>query len=82
MGPTKLVLDPILLYFEVAFVARIILSWYPKVRKAEGAAHSKSERMPPTSDACMCVRMCVYVGYSTSFHANKKYFRRGRFQVG
>lgn len=33
VGPTKLVLDPILLYFEVAFVARIILSWYPKVRK-------------------------------------------------
>lgn len=32
VGPTKLVLDPILLYFEVAFVARIILSWYPKVQ--------------------------------------------------
>eukprot|EP00752_Nemacystus_decipiens_P009475 g8471.t1 len=31
VGPTKLVLDPILLYFEVAFVARIILSWYPKL---------------------------------------------------
>lgn len=37
VGPTKLVLDPILLYFEVAFVARIILSWYPKVGKAVGA---------------------------------------------
>lgn len=37
VAPTKLVLDPILLYFEVAFVARIILSWYPKVRKAAGA---------------------------------------------
>ncbi|CAN0177289.1 unnamed protein product, partial [Hapterophycus canaliculatus] len=29
--PAKLVLDPVLLYFEVAFVARIILSWYPKL---------------------------------------------------
>ncbi|CAM9364070.1 unnamed protein product [Ascophyllum nodosum] len=27
--PTKLILDPILLFFELAFVARIILSWYP-----------------------------------------------------
>lgn len=33
VGPTKLILDPILLYFEVAFVARIILSWYPQVSK-------------------------------------------------
>lgn len=32
VGPTKLVLDPTLLYFEFAFVARIVLSWYPKVR--------------------------------------------------
>ncbi|CAM9395361.1 unnamed protein product, partial [Ectocarpus sp. 4 AP-2014] len=31
VGPTKLVLDPILLYFEFAFVARIVLSWYPKL---------------------------------------------------
>lgn len=29
VGPTKLVLDPLLLFFEFAFVARIILSWYP-----------------------------------------------------
>ncbi|CAM9468368.1 unnamed protein product [Ectocarpus sp. 6 AP-2014] len=31
VGPTKLVLDPALLYFEFAFVARIVLSWYPKL---------------------------------------------------
>lgn len=31
VGPTKLILDPILLYFEVAFIARIVLSWYPTV---------------------------------------------------
>ena len=31
VGPTKLVLDPLLLFFEFAFVARIILSWYPAV---------------------------------------------------
>lgn len=40
VGPTKLVLDPILLYFEVAFVARIILSWYPKVREARNLSVS------------------------------------------
>lgn len=32
VGPTKLVLDPLLLYFEFAFLARIVLSWYPSVR--------------------------------------------------
>lgn len=32
VGPTKLVLDPILLYFELAFIARIVFSWYPTVR--------------------------------------------------
>ncbi|CAN0124720.1 unnamed protein product [Discosporangium mesarthrocarpum] len=31
VGPTKLILDPILLFFEAAFIARIILSWYPAV---------------------------------------------------
>ncbi|CAB1120935.1 unnamed protein product [Ectocarpus sp. CCAP 1310/34] len=31
VGPTKLVLDPTLLFFEFAFVARIVLSWYPKL---------------------------------------------------
>lgn len=30
--PTKLILDTLLLYFEFAFVARIVLSWYPSVR--------------------------------------------------
>ena len=36
VGPTKLVLDPLLLFFEFAFVARIILSWYPAVRLRGG----------------------------------------------
>lgn len=35
VGPVKLVLDPILLYFEFAFVARIVLSWYPAVSGCE-----------------------------------------------
>ncbi|CAM9291770.1 unnamed protein product [Choristocarpus tenellus] len=29
VAPAKFILDPILLYFEAAFVARIIFSWYP-----------------------------------------------------
>lgn len=45
--PTKLVLDPVLLYFEVAFVARIILSWYPKVRHTKAAV--MTARPPPPS---------------------------------
>lgn len=40
VGPTKLILDPILLYFEVAFVARIILSWYPQVSRRTSTALS------------------------------------------
>lgn len=33
VGPAKVVLDPLLLYFEFAFLARIVLSWYPAVRR-------------------------------------------------
>ncbi|CAM9838383.1 unnamed protein product [Phaeothamnion confervicola] len=30
VAPTRLALDPALLYFEFAFVCRIVLSWYPQ----------------------------------------------------
>jgi YggT family protein len=31
IAPTRLVLDPALIYLEFAFVCRIVLSWYPKM---------------------------------------------------
>jgi YggT family protein len=31
IAPTRLVLDPALIYLEFAFVCRIVLSWYPKI---------------------------------------------------
>ena len=31
IAPTRLLLDPLLIYLEFAFVCRIVLSWYPKI---------------------------------------------------
>lgn len=73
VGPTKLVLDPILLYFEVAFVARIILSWYPKVRETMVVGRV-SCRLFPDADEGMKMRA------DSSFFGSRGRFRSPVFR--